>query len=186
MSADTKSKLSPLTITLHWIVAIMMIALVSVGLYMEQNEAYSLYPWHKSFGVLILLFVVLRVLWRFKNGWPPHVGEYSSWEQRLSKVVHWLLIIGTIMMPVSGMMMSGLGGYGIPFFGFDIMAFNPDPANPGQALPINEGLAGFGHQVHEMGTNVLIAAFVLHVLGALKHELVDKDGTLRRMLGARV
>lgn len=184
MSADTRTRLSPVTIALHWIVGILMIGLIAVGVYMEENEALELYRWHKSFGVLILLFVIARIAWRAKNGWPPHVGEYSKAEKTLAKVVHWLLIIGTLLMPISGMLMSGMAGHGIPLFALQLMAMNPDPTDPQQMLPINESLAGLGHTLHGAGGKILIAAILLHVAGAIKHEAIDKDGTLRRMFGA--
>ena len=147
MSADTRTKLSPLTITLHWVVGLMMISLIAVGIYMEENKVQALYFWHKSFGVLIVFFVVARIAWRMKTGWPPHVGNYSNWEQKLSKLVHWLLILGTVLMPISGMMMSGLGGHGIPFFGIELVAPNPDPANPDKVIPIYRPLARLGHEL---------------------------------------
>ncbi len=183
---DTARKLSPTTVTLHWIVAIMMIGLLGVGIYMEENEAFALYPWHKSFGVLIGVFVVLRVVWRIKNGWPPAAGDYTIWEKLLSKIVHYLLIIGTVLMPISGFMMSAMGGHGVAFFGIELFAPNPDPANPQEALPVNATLAQVGHVVHGLGGNILIGAIALHVIGALKHHIIDRDGTLRRMLGATV
>lgn len=58
MGADTRTKLSSTTIALHWIVGIMMITLIAVGLYMHETKTLSLYPWHKSFSVLIIVFVV--------------------------------------------------------------------------------------------------------------------------------
>lgn len=186
MKLDTPSKLSPNTLLLHWIVAIMMIVLLGSGIYMEENEAFALYPWHKSFGVLITAFVMLRVLWRIKNGWPTPVSDYSSIEKLLSKVVHYLLIIGTVLMPISGFMMSAMGGHGVDFFGLELVARNPDPANPKEVIALNGTLAGIGHRMHGLGGNLIIAGVALHIVGALKHHMIDKDGTLRRMLGASV
>ena len=186
MKLDTPSKLSSNTVLLHWIVAIMMIVLLGSGIYMEENEAFALYPWHKSFGVLIAAFVILRVLWRIKNGWPTPVSDYSSTEKLLSKVIHYLLIIGTVLMPISGFMMSAMGGHGVDFFGLELVAHNPDPANPKEVIALNGTLAGIGHKMHGLGGNLIIAGVVLHIIGALKHHIIDKDGTLRRMLGASV
>lgn len=183
---DTASKLSPVSIGLHWLVGIMMITLLAVGIYMEENEVYFLYPIHKSFGVLVILVAVPRIIWRIKNGWPAPAAEYKGYEQLLSRLVHWLLILATVMMPISGMLMSGMGGHGIAVFGLELMANNPDPADPGSVIAVNGSLAGLGHTMHGIGGNVLLFAVVLHVVGALKHHVVDKDGTLRRMLGARL
>lgn len=186
MHTDTQTKLSAKTVTLHWIVAVMMMTLLATGIYMEQNEAYALYPWHKSFGILIALFVILRVLWRYKTGWPPHVRDYTNWEKTLSKVVHYLLIIGTVIMPISGFMMSALGGHGVELFGLELVARNPNPANPQEVIPFNGTIAGIAHELHGLAAYVIIAGVILHIAGALKHHVIDKDGTLRRMLGANI
>ncbi|MFD2112696.1 cytochrome b [Thiorhodococcus fuscus] len=186
MKLDMPTRLSPNTLALHWIVAIMMIGLLATGLYMAQTSTFGLYPWHKSFGVLIALFVVLRVAWRIRNGWPKPVGDYTSVEKLLAKLVHWLLIIGTVLMPVSGFMMSAMSGHGVPFFGFELFAHNPDPTNPQEVVALNATLAEAGHVLHRWGGYLLIGAVVLHVVGALKHHFVDRDGTLRRMLGTEV
>ena len=187
MKLDTASKLSPNTLLLHWIVGIMVISLLSTGIYMEENDVYALYPWHKSFGVLIVGFVVLRVLWRIKNGWPSPVSNYTRIERLLSKTIHYLLIFGTILMPVSGFLMSAMGGHGVDFFWlFELFARNPDPTNPKESIALNSTLASLAHQAHGLGGNIIILAIVLHIAGALKHHIIDKDGTLRRMLGAKV
>lgn len=183
MSPDTPSKLSTRTIILHWIVGIMMLMLLISGLYMAQNAVYALYPWHKSFGVLIIGFVVLRVLWRYTAGWPAPVRDYAAWEKILSKIVHYVLIIGTLIMPISGFMMSALGGHGVAFFGLELVAHNPNPLNPQEVIPLYAPLAGLAHALHWMAGYCIIVGVLLHLAGALKHHIIDKDGTLRRMLG---
>ena len=186
MSQDTSSKLSTRTLLLHWVVGIMMLVLLTTGIYMEQNAAYALYPWHKSFGVLIIIFVALRIVWRFKNGWPPPIRDYVPWEKMLSKIVHYVLIIGTVIMPISGFMMSALGGHGVALFGLELVARNPDPINPQEVIPLYAPLANIAHTLHGVAGYSLVVAVLLHLAGALKHHVVDKDGTLRRMLGMRV
>ena len=186
MQLDTQSKLSSKTVFLHWVVGVMIIGLLATGIYMEENEVYALYPWHKSFGVLIVLFVIARIAWRIKNGWPAAAGDYTRLEKVLSKLVHYLLIIGTVLLPMSGFMMSAMGGHGVAVFGLELVAANPDPNNPQEMIPLNGSLAGFAHGMHGLGGNILIAAIVLHVVGALKHHIVDKDGTLKRMLGSEI
>lgn len=186
MKLDTHSQLSANTLALHWIVGVMMIVLLATGIYMEENEVFALYPWHKSFGVLIALFVVLRVIWRIKNGWLSHVSDYTSIEKLLSKVVHYVLIIGTVLMPISGFIMSALGGHGVDFFGMELVARNPDPADSQEVIALNGPLAGIAHNMHHYAGIAILVGVILHVIGAFKHHIIDKDGTLRRMLGARV
>jgi len=183
---DNHQKLSKTTVLLHWLVAIIMISLLSVGVYMAETETYFLYPIHKSIGVLIIIPVVWRVVWRIKNGWPSELSVASALQHTVAKLVHWVLILGTVLMPVSGMLMSGMGGHGIEVFGLELMAMNFNPDDAKEVMPINGALAGLGHEAHEIIGYILIAAVVLHIAGALKHELLDKDGTLRRMFGKEV
>lgn len=186
MKADTPEQFSHLTIALHWIVGLTVIGLLAVGVYMEETEAYSLYPWHKSFGFLIFFVVLLRVAWRIKNGWPTPVGQYSKVEQILAKVVHWVLILGTVLMPISGFLMSAFGGPGVEVFGLEVVARNANPDNPSEVIAHNKAIASFTHSLHHWLGEALIIAVALHVVGAIKHHVIDKDGSIRRMLGARV
>ena len=177
MKLDTQSKLSSNTVTLHWIVAIMMIGLLSTGLYMESTETFGLYPWHKSFGVLIILFVVLRILWRIKNGWPTPIRDYRKVEKILSKVVHYLLIIGTLLMPLSGFMMSSMGGHGVAFFGLELFARNPDPMNPQK----NNNYI----KILIIGISGALGALSRYFLGNLINPIVDYDFFLDILAGCK-
>ncbi|MGI9386070.1 MAG: cytochrome b, partial [Methyloligellaceae bacterium] len=179
--SDRKEKLSPVTIGFHWLVAIAIISLIAFGLYIEDLPRG---PWkseligiHKLIGFAVVLVALPRILWRWRNGWPVHVGDYRSWEKSLSKIVHWVLIIATVAMPVSGMMYSLGLGYPVPVLG--LCEIGPWPQK-------NQTVADLGEFIHRNGGNALIAIVVLHIAGALKHHVIDKDGTLRRMLGARV
>lgn len=184
--ADSKQKLSGITVTLHWTVAITVICLLAVGIYMEENEVYSLYPIHKSVGAIIFLVILARVGWRISQGWPTPVSQFAKAELILTRVTHYVLLIATVLMPLSGMTMSIAGGHGLDVFSLEIVAANPDPANPDKMLPLNKSLAKLAHGAHGLIANILIAAILLHIAGALKHHVIDKDGTLRRMLGKKV
>lgn len=186
MQTDTYHQLSRTTVVLHWLVSLFIVILLAVGIYMAETETRSLYPLHKSFGVLILFLVIPRIWWRMKNGWPVPVGQYPVHEQLLSKVTHWILLLGTLLMPISGILMSVIGGKGLAVFGLTLAAANPDPADPTKTLAYNGEWAGFFHESHEVIGYLLIAAIVLHVIGALKHHIVDKDGTLMRIKGMKV
>jgi cytochrome b561 len=187
MKLDTPVAFSPITLVLHWLVGVSIIGLLGVGVYMEETETFSLYPLHKSFGFIIFFVVMLRVAWRIRNGWPVPLSALTSQSQRmqqaLAKVVHYVLIIATVLMPLSGFLMSSLGGSGVDVFGLEVVARNIDPSNPGKSMPHNRELASFFHSAHGWIGKLLIAAVVLHIAGALKHHLIDKDGTLKRMLG---
>jgi len=181
--SDTKEKLSPISIFLHWIVGLTIIAMLALGIYMEENEAYQFYDLHKSIGTLIFGVILIRVTWRIKQGWPVPASDYKKIEQLMSKVIHYVLLIGSVMIPMSGLMMSIGGGHELAIFGLELMPANASLTIPDEIVARNELIGGTGHQLHGLVSNVVIAAIVLHVAGALKHHIVDKDSTLKRMLG---
>ena len=183
---DALNKLSLPTVVLHWIIGVAIIFMMPVAIYMADNEVFWLYPIHKSIGLALFVFIVARIVWRVKNGWPEPVSEYQKWEQTLSKIVHWVLIVGTIVFPLSGMTMSGAGGYGIHLFGLELLAMNPDPNDAYAVIALNETAAGIGHTVHELTAWIMFVCISLHIAGALKHHVMDKDQTLNRMRGKDV
>jgi cytochrome b561 len=93
--------------------------------------------------------------------------------------VHWALLLGAIFMPISGFLMSSLGGHGVEVFGMEIVACNPDPYNPRKVLSHNETLDILFHSIHHWLRYFVIGALALHISGALEHHLVDKDSTLK-------
>ncbi|MGI9310025.1 MAG: cytochrome b, partial [bacterium] len=146
---------------------------------------YFLYTPHKSVGVLIFAVILARVWWRAINGFPSAVDGVPAWQRLVARAVHWVLLIGTVLMPISGMTLSIVGGHGLPMFALELIAPNLDPAS-GKAVAYNETLANFAHAVHGRVGDAMMIAVVLHVLGAIKHHFIDRDGTLRRMLGKPV
>ena len=178
--SNTREKLSTTTIGLHWLLAAGMIGMLAFGLYLEDlprsPDKAQLIGIHKTIGIVVLIAALVRLMWRRIDPYPDQVGSYTLREQRLSKIVHILLLIGTVLLPLSGIMMSLGGGYPVPVLGlFDIVPFGK-----------NEFVANIGHIGHGLGVKILIAAIVLHIAGALKNHITDKDGTIGRMAGKRV
>jgi cytochrome b561 len=166
---------------LHWIVALAIVGMLVMGEILEdmpRGPAKSnLFWWHFSIGVTLFVFAVWRVIWRISQGFPDHVGSYATWELHLAKLVHWILLIGTLAMPLSGMLTVLSNGRGIDVWGlFQIPAM----------MAKNESLHELGEALHGAGAKIMIVALLLHVAGALKHHVIDRDGTLRRIVGMRV
>lgn len=170
---------------LHWGVGLAILGLLAMGFIMAQGEIWPLYPWHKSLGIAVLGLAVLRATWRLRQGWPSPLGPGSRLTRGLALAVHGLLLLLTLLMPLSGMAFSGLSGHGFALFGWTLMAPRHDPAQPDEVLPLDESLASLAHQAHEVFGWLLAGLLVLHIAAALKHHLVDGDDTLRRMLGRR-
>jgi len=169
-------KLSVTTVALHWIVGLCFIAIFAVGIYMTDlpkgPDKFELYGLHKSFGVLILLVALPRFIWRIKEGMLPPVGHPPAWQERLAKLVALLLLIATLLMPISGMLMSVGGGHGVALFGLELIA-------KGDKI---EWMSSVGKFLHKQSVDVIIVGLALHIGGALKHHFLDKDDTLKRML----
>lgn len=168
-----------LTRSIHWAMAALILTMLASGFYMINTKAYGLYPWHKSFGVLAGIAIGLRLYWRSQQRWVS-----STRGTKLEKPVQWVhqtILILLILMPLSGFMLSGLGGYGVALFGFEIVPSQFDAT--GEAVPISETYSALGYQLHGIGAIALSLLLALHIAAALKHHLIDKDDTLRRMLG---
>ena len=181
--SDTREKLSPVSVGLHWVIGLTIIGMVFFGLWMadlpKTNPDKGFYiGLHKSIGMLVLVLVVWRLLRRLRMGLPEPVGVYASWEQTLAKMTHYFLLLATIALPLSGIIYSIESARSIEVFGI--------PVIPKLLAEKNAMLAGFSHDTHEIIGKLLLAVVVLHIAGALKHHFMDKDGTLKRMLGARV
>ncbi len=179
MLKNTKEKFGLVAITLHWGIGLLIIGLLALGLYMEDlpktEEKFWLYGLHKSFGVLALFLMTLRLGWRLANIQPDFVATMKPIEKMIAKAAYLLFYILLFAMPLSGWAMSTASNYPVSFFGLftlpNIVA--PDP-----------GLREFFGKTHELIGWGLMGLIALHVAAALKHHFITKDGTLRKMLPA--
>lgn len=175
---NTEDRFGGVSRVFHWAMAFMILFLLITGLRMVEMplgpEKFERYTIHKSFGMIILGLAVLRVSWRFISAPPRHLKTHGLWERFLSKTIHGVFYVSFFVMPLSGWLMSSAGEYTSSFFG----VFN-FPALSGK----NEQLFEVMRVVHEVSAFILVGGIGLHILGALKHHVMDKDETLRRMGG---
>ncbi len=122
---------------------------------------------HSLVGGVILLLSVARLYFRGKDGTPPPMSE--SLMDRVAKGVHYALYALLLLIPVSGTMQV-VGS----------KVFDALWAWDASLLPAKfSGVAA--HEVHEVLVNVMIVLVVVHVLGAVKHQFITKDGLMERM-----
>ncbi len=174
---DGGARFGAISIVNHWVVATLIIVMLAIGLYMSElprgPERFEWVQVHKSIGVIVLFLGAWRVLWRAWSRFPQEIAVMPRWQEIAANAIHAALLVAVIAMPVSGYITSSTGGHDISFFGL----FNMP------ALPENKALSEAAAGVHGIVAYVLIAVLAVHVLAALKHHVVDKDATLRRMIG---
>jgi cytochrome b561 len=171
------TRYTSVAIALHWIIAAVIAANFSLGLYMAQLEAspvkLRLYSYHKSIGVTIFLLVVFRLVWRLTHRVPAPPPQMPKWQRAAASVSHILLYLLTLAVPLSGWLFSSASG-------FKVMYFTKVPLP--DLVARNKALAAQLQVAHE-GLNYLMAALVLlHIAAALRHHWVDRDDVLTRML----
>lgn len=165
-------------VALHWIIALLIMlnfAAAWVAEDLPKPDRAQIMGNHKAIGITILVLTVLRIVWRLMHKSPPLVETLKAWEAALAKVVHALLYLLMLAIPISGWGMSSAFTKGEPISIFGLFNF---PALP---VPYDKPTQGMFHELHEITANLMIVLFVLHVGAALKHHLLDKDGTMRRM-----
>ncbi|MBV1920173.1 MAG: cytochrome b [Pseudomonadales bacterium] len=166
-----------ISILLHWVMAITIVGLFSLGLWMTSLGYYD--SWykqaptiHKSIGILLAGVWVFRVLWNLTNTKPQPLATHTPTEKKLAYLAHLTLyvLMGCIM--VSGYLISTADDRAISVFGwFEIPATLTSIEN-------QEDIAG---DIHFYLALSLISLASLHALAAIKHHLIDKDDTLRRV-----
>lgn len=161
----------------HWIVSLAVFGMLAVGFILSSDvlpreEASSLRNLHKATGTVLLFLFAWRVIWRLRQGFPAPVPGVAAWQITASRLVHWGLLAALILMPLSGVLMSLLGGRPVDIFGL----FQIPP------VAEIEGAGKLARTVHGYLAWTLVALIALHITAALKHQFVNKDATLARML----
>ena len=162
---------------LHWLMAALLFGLLGIGFYMHDlplsPEKLQLYSWHKWAGVTAFLLVAFRLFWRLAHRPPALPASMPKRMQFAAHAGHLLLYVLMIAIPLSGWLMSSAKGFQTVYFGV-----LPLPDLVGKDKELGD-LLKEAHEALNFGLLVLVG---LHVAGALKHHLIDKDATLRRML----
>lgn len=184
-------------VLLHWLIALVIFAMFALGWYMDElpKEApkqiafdlfdLGIYTWqlaaevsprtfyfnlHKSIGVTLIALIAIRILWRITHRPPAMLTSYKPCEKKLATGIHHTLYLLMVAMPITGLLMAIYSKYGVMWFGMDFIA----------GLD-NSDMRGIYKEAHEIVGTLLLLAIIIHIVGALKHKLIDKDGTMDRM-----
>lgn len=179
---NTADQYGSVSKTFHWLTALLIIALIPLGvianeLPYETSEQLARKAWlfslHKTLGVAVFFVALARIGWSLTQLKPGLLHPDRKIESFAAETVHWLLYGSLVLVPLSGWIhhaaATGFAPIWWPF---------------GQNLPLvpkSESVAAVFAGAHWVLTKVLAASLLLHVAGALKHHIIDKDITLRRM-----
>jgi cytochrome b561/polyisoprenoid-binding protein YceI len=166
----------------HWLTAFLILTVIPLGvianrLPYETNEQLAfkaqLFSFHKTLGVVIFLVALGRILWAWTQTKPAPLHPERKAETLLAELVHWLLYISLVAVPLTGWLHHAA-----------TTGFAPILLPIGQELPLvpkDEGVATLFGGLHWVWSKIMVGSILLHVAGALKHQFIDKDTTLRRM-----
>lgn len=166
-------------VTLHWVVALTVIGMFTLGLWMTSLTYYDPWyrqgPWlHKGIGVPLFLVVVVRIAWRRFSPPPEPLASHAAWECTGAKLAHTLLYVLLLVVMFSGYLISTADGRPLEVFGvIEVPAMI-------SGIEQQEEIAG---TVHLVLASTLVGLAAFHALAAFKHHFIDRDRTLLRMLG---
>jgi cytochrome b561 len=192
-----RSRYSLVAILLHWAIALGIIVMIPLGWWMSDHvtdpsqiaRVFKAFQLHKSIGLTILVFSVLRLIWRLTHRFPELPEHMPGWEKAAARISHVLLYALIIVMPLTGWIYVSAGWnvqmnapFPVPTFWFGLFQW---PHIPGLAEASNAtraSAAGTSMAIHSKlawGAIILVA---LHAAAALKHHFFDRDDVLARMV----
>ncbi|MBD9358307.1 cytochrome b [Methylomonas albis] len=172
----SNSRYTTVAIGLHWLMALLVLGLLTLGIYMADLPLspwkLQLYSWHKWVGVTVFLLAIVRLSWRYTHR-PPVLPDNTSKRLRLAAhAVHYCLYALMLAVPVSGWLMSSAKGFQTVYFGV-----LPIP----DLLSKDKALGTVLETVHQTLNFTFIGLLIAHLAAALKHHFIDKDALLSRM-----
>lgn len=176
MAPDHRSRsgYSRTAIALHWIIAALIIGNVAGALLADAlgpPASGAIMAMHKSFGLTVLGLSLVRLGWRLSHGFPRFPDSTPGWDAVAARATHVAFYGLMIAVPLAGWAMASAGPWPLAWFGI-----------PFPKLPVGEALGGVAHDAHEILAFTTVGLLVLHVAGALKQHLIDRDDVLARML----
>ena len=171
---------TPLAISLHWLMALLIFVGWALGIYMHDlplsPQKLRYFSWHKWMGVTVFLLAIIRVAWLATHRPPQPPQASPSWQIMAARASHYLLYLLMFILPLSGWLMSSAKGVPTVYFGV-----LPIPDVVAKDNQLGENL----EEVHEWLAYALAILVAIHIAAALKHQFVDRDGLIGRMLPRR-
>jgi len=184
--SNTTSRYGAITRSFHWLTALLVMTLIPVAMIAsdlpyDTSEQLARKAWlfslHKTLGITVFFVALLRIGWALGQPKPSTLHPERRAETFLAETAHWLLYGSLVLAPLSGWLHHAA-----------TTGFAPIWWPLGQSLPMvpkSESIAALFGGFHWVFGKVMTVTILLHVAGALKHNFIDRDATLRRMIGTK-
>lgn len=175
--AEPRNRYSIVSLVFHWGLALLILAqilLISAHDATEGPISREFVQIHKSLGLAILVLTLARIGWRLANPAIPLPGGMPKWEKLAARATHVLFYLLLIGLPLTGWAASSAGGREIQWFGL----FQWPSLPLAHDRDLSKSLMG----LHRAGVKILYVLLALHVLAALKHQFINRDNVLHRMI----
>ena len=184
---STPTRYSGVAIVLHWTIAVLIATNLCLVWFVDRwpaNFTRPIIDTHKSIGITVLGLVLLRILWRAGHPPPPLPEGYPPLERRAAHLAHFVLYGLILLIPLSGWMHDSAwkGAPSHPMKLFWLIPWPRIAVIAHQPGAYKEHLHDVFFAAHKYLAYVLYALFVLHVGAALKHQWLDREPELQRML----
>jgi cytochrome b561 len=190
VSHEGIARYTNVAIALHWIVATLIIANVGLGYaanLVPDGLVRPIVDTHKSTGITVLGLAILRILWRFSHKPPALPQSYSPFERLAAHAAHGALYVLIFALPISGWMHDSAWKEAAthPMSLYGLVSW-PRIGWIEQVEPVEkERLHTLFFAAHTYFAYALYLLLALHIVGALKHQLLDRKAELQRMLPGR-
>lgn len=163
-------------IWLHWTLAALILVNLAIGLLHETalNGVAGAMPLHKAVGIAALGLTLVRIGWRLAYRPPPPPATIIGWQRRVAGLTHFAFYALLLLLPITGWMLVSGQPRSAPFGWFGLFDI--------PVLPISRAASGVAHRAHGVLGYLMAALVVLHVIAALRHHFLLRDGTLGRMI----
>ena len=181
MLRNTKSGYGLVAIFFHWLIAALFLGQAALGFYMadlppDEALVFTLFQWHKSLGLLILVLALLRLFWFAMNRMPELPGPMPVREKRAARLAHLSLYAAIVAVPLTGWALVSASPLAIPTFAFNLVVV------PHLPVTVSEAAEAFWGFIHGNLAKLALLVALLHIGAALRHEFILRDGLIRRMI----
>jgi len=167
MSTQAPKRYSPLWVTLHWVIALLIFATFYLGISTEDiplTEEVGILRWHMPLGITVLLLMIVRFVVRLRTPRPEPVTVGNALLDKIGVGTHHLLYLFAFLVPLTGLVLSAT-------FNLAPVVFGGEGSLPRDLSPMLHGLID----------PILALLILLHILAALYHQFIRKDNLLARM-----